>query len=389
MKALALALLLGAAVAQDVPDPGREREVESAATAEVRRAAERLERDPAAAEALTERIMRSRVRRRLGAEDPERISAWVRKSPASAAHLAVGFAQDDARGDDSFERSLDTRLERLFQLNPGRYRGLFGRLSGMSLESRRIGLERPDEEDSREALKRLFEGRQSSEGKVRARTEVRAEASYDRLSAGNLGGRSPDVLAYQNAMNQRRAPGAPRLVETGRLDHATLRYPYYGLRYDLDRLKRAAGDVPAASRRGLALAGAEAAIADFDAEAGRAAAPGGITRERIQRLSRLRRRAARWIAAASVSELEAGLAARVGCPERLRARMETALAEASAVSARLAEDSAEDDPSLERRVRLLRAEARALHAAIDAAGRPPESAAPAKRRSWLELLGCG
>ncbi|MEE8424326.1 MAG: hypothetical protein V3S11_00780, partial [Elusimicrobiota bacterium] len=154
---------------------------------------------------------------------------------------------------------------------------------------------------------------------------------YDRLGAGNLTGYSPDVMTFQSAMNQRRPPGAPKLIETGRLNHATLRFPYYGLRYDIDnldknlRFQRAwalarllgmeknflTGDYrdpkiqreletkargkkldPEFALREKAVAGARRLLREFDREAKKTKTRGGITALRVHRLSALRQSAA-------------------------------------------------------------------------------------------------
>ena len=65
-----------------------------------------------------------------------------------------------------------------------------------------------------------------------------ADSYYDRLSAGNLRGYSPQLLAMQSALNQRRPPGAPALVETGKLDYLTLSYPGFGMKFDVENLER-------------------------------------------------------------------------------------------------------------------------------------------------------
>ena len=69
-------------------------------------------------------------------------------------------------------------------------------------------------------------------------------------------GYSPQLLSLQSSLNARRPPGAPTLIETGKLDYATLSYPSHAMRYDLkyleerlrreriSRLARMAGSTP-------------------------------------------------------------------------------------------------------------------------------------------------
>ncbi|MEE8424881.1 MAG: hypothetical protein V3S11_03585, partial [Elusimicrobiota bacterium] len=81
-----------------------------------------LETDSDAAHRLTRRIMDSSLGEVLaGTDDPKtayrKIRDWTQNRPGDAAHLAVGFAGDDARGDKSFERSLYHRVKRYFELN--------------------------------------------------------------------------------------------------------------------------------------------------------------------------------------------------------------------------------------------------------------------------------
>ncbi|UPT74125.1 MAG: hypothetical protein M0D55_20290 [Elusimicrobiota bacterium] len=129
------------------------------------------------------------------------------------------------------------------------------------------------------------------------------------------------------------------MIETGKLDHATLSYPAYGLRFDLgnmeERLRRArlaeladlAGvrleerdlkdpnleskllaKVPAGkarrdrSRRDAALARAQAALADFERAAAKAKDPAQISKALLVELSGRQREATRWLTAASLEE---------------------------------------------------------------------------------------
>jgi hypothetical protein len=159
------------------------------------------------------------------------------------------------------------------------------------------------------------------------------------LSHLNLHGYSPQLLAIQSALNQRRVPGAPKLTETGKLDYATLSYPAYAMRYDLDNLKanlrlqqnlelaRLAGwegrytasqllspeieailkKQPAGAKlsvhfesRWKALKRALQAAHEFEAAAEPAKDPARLTRTLLIALGAKQKEAARWITAASL-----------------------------------------------------------------------------------------
>ncbi|MFA5137606.1 MAG: hypothetical protein WC728_00110 [Elusimicrobiota bacterium] len=220
---------------------------------------DRLISEPEAADAVAGRICRSTLGPQLsGLDDPRaafgEVRGWVGKNPEPAAYLALGFAKDDAEGTDEFERSLYERIVRYFELNPGRHHGMLGKLDRLAVESKQLALSEEFNEDSqREALRRFFEGAEGEatrpDGKEHRQGGEPPPTSdgpaayagghlYDRLGSANPTGYSPHVLTFQSEMNRRRAPGAPKLLETGRLDYATLRYPYYGMRYDADRLAR-------------------------------------------------------------------------------------------------------------------------------------------------------
>ena len=323
---LALAVSVRALDTLDIPSvPGKSAATENDRRAE--KAEERLKSDAGAARILADRILRSSLADKLAdqarPEDARSgVLSWIKSHPKDAARLASGFAQDDARGDDAFERSLYERITRRFELSPDRYRGLLGRLNYTAEASKRIsGFKHMDDDESRRLLKGFFEG-ESNVGDRRAGKsapksggppEVSGDSLYDRIGRENPTGYSPHVQAYQSEVNRRRAPGAPALIETGRLDFATLRYPYYGLQYDIDRLgkslaehaewekKPGNGDL-GLKRRADALARAKKALEDFNEEAERTKNRSGITTERLKRLAKLRRDAARWIAYASQTE---------------------------------------------------------------------------------------
>lgn len=361
--ALLLSLLVASARAQFGDFPG---EVEGAAVdpgdagqvAEMKR---RLEEDPRLAQALVERIMRSRLGDRFSAEsDPakrrQELAEWIVNDPASAAQVAVGLARDDARGDHDYENALLKNTRSRLVFNQGSRKGVLGRLKKAGDDSRLLGKQANQdlaEEEKQELLKTMFEGEGAQGARVLTMEKdgaakaapasggaaALADAYYDRLSAGNLRGYSPQLLALQSALNLRRPPGAPALVETGKLDHLTLSYPGFAMKYDLDNLERrlrreraldaarragrtlserelddpaleaqllaqaaAIPQPPRLARRAAALGKARAALAAFLAKAELARDPGLITRSLLQELSRLQRDGARWIAAAALEE---------------------------------------------------------------------------------------
>jgi len=325
----------------------------------IRRMQDRLATDPGRANALAERILRSSLAEELsGSLDPvaarRDIRAWIKENPEDAAHLAVGFGRDDAAGTDSFERSLHTRYRRRHELNPNRYGGILGRLDQAARLSKTVeGETELDQEEQLKLIKNLFEGEGGGEGNVAGPEEdggkgeggaaaaYAGSGGYDRLHRANLTGYSPEVMALQSAMNRRRPPGAPRLIESGRLDQATLRYPFFGLDYDITRLEEglarqrahalarllgqeaqysAAALQDPEVRRSLEASGggrlqdprfetrreallkARRSLEDFDSAAGKAKGSKDITPALLKRLSRLRRNAALWITIASLEE---------------------------------------------------------------------------------------
>ncbi|MFH2202564.1 MAG: hypothetical protein ABIJ96_05585 [Elusimicrobiota bacterium] len=292
-----------------------------------RRARDQLLDDPAAADMLAARILRSSIGPQIAEQDSPRaretIRGWITAHPEDAAHLAVGFAQDDADGGDAFEQSLHNRIVRLFEVNPERHRGMVDRLESAARETRKIiGEEDIKDEERHRLIKRFFEGESSYTPDKRAGgTPAAGGGLYERLSTADLTGYSPQVQAFQSAMNRRRAPGAPALVEDGRLDHATLAYPRFGLRHDIDNLKRTlVRDATDDKQRAQALRRAENALTDFSRTAEKAKHRSGITPLLLTALSHKRRETARWIAYAAQLERLYRLRALAGfLDERLRA----------------------------------------------------------------------
>lgn len=282
---------------------------ETELTRRARRMSVVLSSDPSAARRFAERILRSSIASDLSGEsDPAaalaEVEAWVRASPEDASHLAVGFADDDASGTDDFERSLHERVRRWFALNPGRDKGLLGLLERTAAESRGLSVSRT--EDPPPGGDRPSDGGAHASAGPPSGTEVYASSPYDRLSAANPSGYSPEVLALQSELNRSSPPGAPRLPETGKLDHATLSHPAYALRRDIaaleSSLQASAEDDPSRAARRAAIEAAKSALAGFEAEVARTRAPGSISPSALRSLAKKRREAARWIVTASLEE---------------------------------------------------------------------------------------
>ncbi len=364
MRALLLLLLALPAAADDfgqAPEQVYGQAAGAGSSEQVEEMRKLLEQDPSVRQALLERIMRSRLGDRFSAETDlgkrrEELANWIVADPQSAAQVAVGLASDDARGSHEYENTLLRTVHKRLSKNPGSRKGVLGRLKKASDESRLMNKEDNEDmanEEKQEILKTMFEGEGTQSGRVlemekdgtakapeAAATAALADSYYDRLSAGNLRGYSPQLLAMQSALNQRRPPGAPQLIETGKLDHLTLSYPGFGMKFDLDNLEkrlrrermfelaRLAGvtlserdladpDLEAKllakaggaaklkarlARRAAVLAKARAAHAAFMAHAELARDPNNISRRLLQELGRLQRDGARWIAAAALEE---------------------------------------------------------------------------------------
>ncbi len=278
--------------------------------------------------------------------------------------MAVGFAADDAAGNRDFEIAVTAEAGSSFDVRLNPKAGIFGRVKKTGLESKLMkkkgaGLA---EEEQREILRAMFEGQGSQSGKIitqelegnsaKANKGAAAYAGgfdhgyFDRLSSANLHGYSPQLQALQSALNQRRAPGAPKLIETGKLDYETLSYPAYAMKYDISNLERrlrwertyalakalgrerqfsaeqlldaaveaqlkseaAAKGVALTShfeRRQAALERAAAALRDFDTAAKPGKDPLKISRSMLVSLGSHQSQAARWITVASLEgELE-------------------------------------------------------------------------------------
>jgi|CXWL01.1.fsa_nt_gi hypothetical protein len=307
----------------------------------------RLEKDPGLQEALVERILQSKIAGVISKETDQNkkasdVRAWIEGDLGSAAEIALGLSDDDEQGTRRFENTLVSHLVQTYARNPNAEKGAYGALKNAAKQSKTIAKVDQDvsEEQRREELRTLFDGKGAQdqrvitpkppEGKLAAEqapTSALASSFYDRLSAGNIRGYSPQLLAMQNALNLRRPPGAPLLIETGKLDFATLSYPAYGLRYDLGNLenrlsRQSAGqENPSALRapdhpernyfermskrlsaRQAMMDKARAALTAFEAAASRSKNPNNISKDLLVELAGHQREAARWITAASLEE---------------------------------------------------------------------------------------
>lgn len=319
--------------------------------------------DPRVAEALAQRVLRSKIGERISGEtDPNRrlndIRAWIASDPDTAAGIAVGLSQDDASGTSRYEDAVTRTTRSRLVINPNASKGIFGRLreSGKNSKIMSRDAEKIADEEQRELIKNMFEGQGSQSGKIITQEEQLKDPDkggvapgglsgnyLDRLSHGNLRGYSPQVQSLQSSMNRRRPPGAPKLIETGRLDYETLSYPRYSMLWDVSRLEkrlryerawalaRALGrekeftpeqlldpQVEAAlkaaalgkgtainprfMRRQEALAKAAAAVKSFDSSALPAKDPLKITRGLLSALGAGQKEAARWITVAGLEE---------------------------------------------------------------------------------------
>lgn len=345
---------------QDDAEPATPGVVEHQAEVDVaKRVADALAADAGMRSSLAGRILKSRIAASIAGEekDPKAaVESWIQSNPKDAAHLALGFAQDDETGADEFEESLTERVKRFLRLNPDRHGGLLGVLKAAGGESktiRKLG-KKMDEEEQRELVKKLFEGAGGAQGRVLKGPgeddagggkepanpdSVAGASAYDRLSQLNPSGYSPDVLSLQSSLNSQRPPGAPKLVETGRLDFQTLAFPLYALRADLSRqesslrarqaaaaaaalgrsaqfkaadyadprvqaeLEKAlpAGKLPGeVTRRREALANARLAAEQFKAAAERMREPSRVTKAALRELSARQKETARWLLVSSL-----------------------------------------------------------------------------------------
>ncbi|HXT01977.1 MAG TPA: hypothetical protein VN915_14980 [Elusimicrobiota bacterium] len=356
-RAAAVLLVLAALPAAAQEEPAAQLAPETdPAIVELR---DKLAKDPDIIQFVAERVARSRLIGRLTtlSDNDGRIAAakeWIKGDPAAAAHVALGLASDDASGNTNYEDALLTQLAKEYEHNPAAEKNLFGRLRKTAKDSSLLKKQSQDmsEDERREILRNMFEGQGSESNKVIKMNEdgkgtppsdkpstARFNGIYDRLSAGNLRGYSPQLMALQSALSARRPPGAPALVETGKLDYATLSYPAYGMNYDvgnLDKRLRAERILALAKLSGRTLtkadwadpdletrlggresaeklkprlqkraelaAKARAAMQAFLSAAEKAKDPNKISRALLVELGAKQKETARWIAAAALEE---------------------------------------------------------------------------------------
>ncbi|MFI5347492.1 MAG: hypothetical protein ACHQ51_14045 [Elusimicrobiota bacterium] len=360
MKLLLALLLLASfspARAQDAPEGTRTEETDP----EVIEIRDKLKSDPAIAQVVAERVARSRLISMItDAQDKDTCIAaalkWIQDDPDSAAHVMIGLAHDDNVGKPEFENNLVKQLSKSYENNPGAEKNLFGRLKKSGHDSKLLSKQAQDisPDEQAEIVRKLFEGQGASTNKVISgkdqengnipdKPAVAPATSfngiYDRLGAGNLRGYSPQLMSLQSSLNARRPPGAPPLIETGKLDYATLSYPGYGMKYDVNNLDarlrndrilalarlagrtltardwkdpelemKLAATVPADKlsphlKHAAELAAkARAALAAFLTAAEKSKNPNGITRGLLMELGRDQKEAARWITAAALEE---------------------------------------------------------------------------------------
>lgn len=357
------ALLLAAALACAQGDVAGVAQEEDKRYAEmVEQVTERLRRDADFREQLAQRIAQSAIAPRITEEeDPKErlrvIRAWVEQNPGPSADIGIGLAKDDASGSTTFQDTVNRTTVSRLHANPNASKGIFGRLKKASRDSMTMNKDQEMAgEERNEILRTLFEGKGSGGQKIVTELEgsskagdkigvsaggLGAQGYFDRLGAGNLRGYSPQLMAMQSALNARRPPGAPKLIESGKLDYATLSYPGHGMRFDLGNLekrlrqqrayslakalglerrytaeqlldprveaelkaKAATAKLPARfSAREEALSKAAAALAAFDAAALAAQDPAKITKALLVELGGRQKEAARWLTVASLEE---------------------------------------------------------------------------------------
>lgn len=358
-RSLPLALLLLCAAPLRAQDEGSAVQAEEK-DPEVIEVRDKIKNDPAVVEVVAQRVARSQLSQYLTpATDKEtRVNAareWAAKDPEAAARIVIGLLHDDANQNTVFEDSFLKQMGVRFENNPGAEKNLFNRLKKTAKDSKLLKKQSQEmsEDERREILRSLFEGKGASGDKVihekddgSGKTPDKSGPAatsfngiYDRLSAGNLRGYSPQLMSLQSALNLRRPPGAPALVETGKLDYPTLAFPAYGMNYDVgnleERLRRERlfalarlagvklgardwtdpglearllkqipeGKLPPRLKTRAELAAkARAAMQAFLNAADKAKDPNKISRGLLVELGGLQKETARWIAAAALEE---------------------------------------------------------------------------------------
>lgn len=368
MTALAAWLILAAtSFAQtNVPDAEPQTQIDGEREQIVRELRQKLASSPGAVEALAQRIARSRIADRIAPEGDdstrlEGLRVWIKQNPDEAAGLMAGLAKDDAEGSHDFESAVLGAVPIRLVKNPHAAGNLLSRLKKSGEESSLLKKAAEDmpEEEKREILRSMFEGRGGQSAKVVSPKDAGGAGEnvksapgaaaiagdfYDRLGRSNLRGYSPQLQALQSELNRNRPPGAPALIETGKLDFATLSYPAWAMRYDINKLAlrlryernlalaRALGrelspeqlvdarieaELEAAARmalsarqarRRLILERALAALENFSRTAAQSQNPRLIGPALLAELSREQGEAARWISLASVEQERDALA---------------------------------------------------------------------------------
>ena len=316
--------------------------------------------DPAVTDTVVQRVMKSGLIGQITPETEdgpreEAVRKWIKTDPASAARIALGLFHDDQVGKPEFEQNLIHQMNVTYEANPGAQKNVYNRLRRNAKESGLVK-KQSDEmsaDEQSELLRSLFEGKGSSGNKVisgkgqengnipdkPAAPATSFNGIYDRLGAGNLRGYSPQLMSLQSSLNTRRPPGAPPLIETGKLDYPTLSYPAYGMKFDVGNLdqrlradrimalarlanhKLTAQDwkdpdieamlksqvppdklSPRLLKAGELAAKARAALEAFQAAAEKAKNPNAITRALLMELGAKQKETARWITAAAIEE---------------------------------------------------------------------------------------
>ena len=362
---LALLLLAAHARAQNAPANAPTSAAVDSEDATVATVQKRIAEEPTFAAMVAKRINDSQLSGVIapltdGDARLAKVSDWIAKDPESAARLAIGLYGDDASGNHAFEEGLLRQTRMTVEDNTKGNKGSLGRLRDASKNSRLLKAQQDQlsEDEKREIMRTLFEGQGAQTGTV---LNQRPDGSgnpppsgpgvgtggvsaafggiYDRLSGANLRGYSPQLVALQSSLNQRRPPGAPALIETGKLDYPTLAFPAYGIEYDVrglesrvarDRIlalarlagvaltagdwkdpdleKKLLAKIPAdrlpprLKRRAELAAKARAALQAFLDAAAAAKDPAKISKELVVELGRRQRDAARWITVAALEE---------------------------------------------------------------------------------------
>ncbi len=169
-----------------------------------------LSSDPAAADELALRMLKSKLEARFEGEDARQklaaIRAWIDTDPRSAAEIAVGLARDDASGTHEFEDMLSFRASRTLQYNPDSKKGLLGRLKKTNKDSKLMKKdEEMADEEKAEIIKTLFEGQGGQSNQILTQTKGEGDKGTIIRSAARMiwratsfitGGQSRMIMGY-------------------------------------------------------------------------------------------------------------------------------------------------------------------------------------------------